>query len=220
MFELLLFAIALVGSLACGLYDLKTSNVPDSVCISMIALAILIHSVYGFTTGDFTNLINSFIFGGLFLAFGLLMYLTGQWGGGDGELLVSMGFLLPTLSFANTVFPFAISFFMNSFFIGAIYSIAYSLVLIYRNPKLIADLSDSIRNSRLPMILLGIFALSVAFLLVSEFILFILSSFIMILIFFQRFSCSDLSASITSIAASTEAATDGGKLDEKKKDLV
>lgn len=188
MFELLLFAIALIGSLACGLYDLKTSNVPDSVCVLMIASAILLHSFYGLSTGDFSNLINSFLFGGLFLAFGLLMYFTGQWGGGDGELLVAIGFLVPTFSSVSTFFPFAISFFINTFFIGAIYSIGYSLFLAYRNPKIGKNFFNNIGNSRMSIFLLLIICVSISFLLTSQFILAVLSFFIFVLIVFQRFS--------------------------------
>ena len=185
MFELLLVAIALVGSFACGIYDLKTSNVPDSVCILMIASALLIHSVYGFYTGDFTNLIDSFLFGGLFLAFGLLMYFTGQWGGGDGELLVAMGFLLPNISFVNTLFPFALSFFINTFFIGAAYSIIYSLVLVYKNPKIGKDFWGKVANKRtvIPIAVLIIASLCLALVIVLPGVFFIPLILIATLIF-------------------------------------
>jgi len=188
MFELLLFTVALIGSLACGIYDMKTSNVPDSVCVLMIASAILLHSFYGLSTGDFSYLINSFMFGGLFLAFSLLMYFTGQWGGGDGELLIAIGFLLPNLSFVSTVFPFAISFFINTFFIGAIYSILYSLFLAYRNPKIGKNFLDNIGTSRLSIFLLLIICISISFLLTSQIILAVLTFLIFVLIVFQRFS--------------------------------
>ena len=191
MFELLLIVIALVGSFACGIYDLKTSNVPDSVCILMIASALMLYSISGFLTGDFTSLINSFIVGGLFLSFGLLMYFTGQWGGGDGELLVAMGFLLSGLPLVKSIFPIfslSLSFFVNSFFIGAIYSIAYSLVLVYRNPSISKDFVSNMRSSRMSLILLLVIAVSLLFLVISQFILSAISFFIAVLIFFQRFS--------------------------------
>jgi hypothetical protein len=64
------------------------------------------------------------------------MYYAGQWGGGDGELLVSLGVLLPSLYSVSTQFPFALSFFINSFFIGAVWSIAFSMYYVYRKPSL------------------------------------------------------------------------------------
>jgi len=162
MFELLLIAIALVGSLAAGIYDLKTSNIPDSLCIAMIIAGLVIHSVYGFLTGDFNNLINSLMFGGLFLAFSLAMYFTGQWGGGDGELLIAIGVLLPNLTIVNTYFPFAISFFINSFFIGAAYSLIYSIILVYRNDGISKSFFKSINQPPLIMVLLALILLSFA----------------------------------------------------------
>jgi len=157
-----LIAIALVGSLAAGIYDLKTSNIPDSLCIAMIIAGLVIHSVYGFLTGDFNNLINSLMFGGLFLAFSLAMYFTGQWGGGDGELLIAIGVLLPNLTIVNTYFPFAISFFINSFFIGAAYSLIYSIILVYRNDGISKSFFKSINQPPLIMVLLALLLLSFA----------------------------------------------------------
>ena len=126
MLEPLLIAIALVGGFASGLYDLKTTNVPDKVCITMIILGLILHIQTGIFTGDFSYFVNSLLYGGLFLGFGLLMYYAGQWGGGDGELLIAIGILLPNLSLVKTYFPFAISFFINSFFIGSFWSVIFS----------------------------------------------------------------------------------------------
>jgi Flp pilus assembly protein protease CpaA len=117
MLEILLIAIGLIGSFAAGLYDLKTTNVPDKLCIFMIMIGLILNFLTGVFTKDFSYFINSLLFGGLFLGFGLLMYYTSQWGGGDGELLVALGVLLPKLSIVKTYFPFALSFFINSFFI-------------------------------------------------------------------------------------------------------
>ena len=136
MLELLLIAIALIGSFAAGLYDLKTTNIPDKVCILMIISGIALYSLNGFLTNDFTLLSNSLFFGGLFLVFGLLFYYAGWWGGGDGELLIAIGILLPNVSFVKTYFPFAISFFINSWFIGLIFSVIYAIVLAYKDPKI------------------------------------------------------------------------------------
>ncbi|MFH0928973.1 MAG: A24 family peptidase [Candidatus Aenigmatarchaeota archaeon] len=189
MFELLLFVVAFIGSLACGLYDLKTSNVPDSVCLIMIASGFIIYTMYGFSTGDFTNLFNSLFYGGLFLGFGLLMYFTGQWGGGDGELLVATGVLLPVMPITNTVFPsFALSFFVNSFFIGAIYSITYSLVLVYKNPKISSKFFQNMKTSKVLLASAVVAALSTTFLLFSQPMFFALTILILVLIVFQRFS--------------------------------
>ncbi|NIM46973.1 MAG: hypothetical protein GTN40_02320 [Candidatus Aenigmarchaeota archaeon] len=146
MLELLLVAIALVGSFAAGLYDLKTTNVPDKVCVTMIILGLILHILTGIFTKDFTYFINSLLYGGLFLGLGLIMYYFGQWGGGDGELLVAIGVLLPNLSLVDTFFPFALSFFINSFFIGAFWSVIFSLYYVYKNQKLSKKFFNSFKD--------------------------------------------------------------------------
>lgn len=145
MFELLLIAIALTGSFAAGIYDLKTTNIPDKVCIAMIILGIIIHILNGFLTNDFTTLLNSLFFGGIFLIIGLLMYYAGWWGGGDGELLIAIGILLPSLSFVKTQFTFAISFFINTWFIGAIYSVIFMIILAYKDKRIGKSFFDRIK---------------------------------------------------------------------------
>lgn len=184
-----MIAIALIGSLAAGLFDLKTSNVPDSLCITMIIIGLIIHSFYGLSTGDFSNLINSLMFGGLFLAFGLVMYFTGQWGGGDGELLIAIGVLLPNLSLVNTYFPFAISFFINSFFIGAVYSVLYSIILAYRSPEVSKSFLKSVKQPYILSALIIFLSLSIFSFFYFR-ILSIIFSLSFILVLFWRFAKS------------------------------
>jgi Flp pilus assembly protein protease CpaA len=146
MLELLLIAIALIGSFAAGIWDLKTTNIPDKLCIFMIIIGLISNILIGVFTSDFSYFINSLLFGGLFLGFSLVMYYTGQWGGGDGELLVAIGVLLPKLSIVKTYFPFAISFFINSFFIGAFWSVIFSLYFVYKSPNLSKKFFNDFKN--------------------------------------------------------------------------
>lgn len=187
MFELLLIVVALIGSFAAGIYDLKTSNIPDTLCVLMIIFGLAVHSLYSFSTGDFSMLSSSLLFGGLFLAFGLLMYYSGQWGGGDGELLIAIGVLLPKLSIVKTYFPFAISFFINSFFIGAFYSIIYALILSYKIPSVPKNFFKSINKPLTIFLLISLALIS----LITFFYLRMLSIFfflIFVLIIFWKFS--------------------------------
>jgi Flp pilus assembly protein protease CpaA len=135
MFELVLISIALIGTGFAGYWDLKTTNVPDLLIIGMIIVAIILHATQGFMIGDFTNLINAFRYGGLFLLFGLIMYFTGQWGGGDGETLVAIGFLIPTATFVKTLLPFSLSYFVNMLLVGIVYSLIYVAYFVIKNPQ-------------------------------------------------------------------------------------
>ena len=128
MFELWYIIIALVGSIFCGLWDLKTSDIPDKICWLMISLGIGLHGLESYLIGSTAPLISSLTVGSIFLAFGIFMYYTGQWGGGDGELLTAIGFTLPTAS-VLTFFPFPVAFFFNLVFLGAFYSVIYVIFL-------------------------------------------------------------------------------------------
>jgi hypothetical protein len=57
-----------------------------------------------------------------------------------------MGVLLPYSTFVKTYFPFAISFFINSFFIGALWSIAFSFYFVYKNPDFTRKFFNSFKN--------------------------------------------------------------------------
>jgi len=190
MFELLLVAIALIGGFAAGIYDILTTNIPDKICILMIISGISLHILNGFLIDNFTMLLYSLLFGGIFLIFSLLMYYAGQWGGGDGELLIAIGVLLPNLSFSKTYFPFALSFFINSFFIGVIYSVLYSLFIAYRKPDISKGFFKDFKKSKNLIIILPTIFFSILFLLISQFLLSLLFFLMAILLVFEKFAKS------------------------------
>lgn len=188
MFEPFLLSVTVVGSFLAGIYDLKTSNVPDKLCIAMIIIGLLTHTYTGFMTGDFTNLINSFIFGGIFLAFGLAMYYTGQWGGGDGELLVTIGILVPTLESVQTYFPFSISFFINSFFVGAAYSILYSAIMMYNNRNMLKSFLKKFEGEKTKASMFVLSFLAALFFIYSSVFPLVITLTIIALVIFQKFA--------------------------------
>lgn len=114
----LLPIVAIIGSSVAGLYDLKTTNMPDRFIISLAVLGLLVYASHGIATGEYSLLMNSILIGSLFTAFGALMYFTGQWGGGDGEMLAAIGFMLPAVGQ---------NFFVNLFFIGALYTVIFAI---------------------------------------------------------------------------------------------
>ncbi len=131
MFEWILFAIGFVGFSLAGYWDLKTTEFPDWLPYSMIILALLVRGVYSFITKDFSIMTNSIFFGLIFLAFGLVLYFTKQWGDGDAWLMGTFGFLFPDPSgFAFTSpFPFPVVVFFNFFLIAFVYLMVYSIGL-------------------------------------------------------------------------------------------
>lgn len=139
MLEAARWAIALIGSTIAGLWDLKTTDIPDPVCVGMIALALLLAYFDG-------SMSITLMAGSLALAFSLAMYFAGQWGGGDGELLVANIMLLASIDES-----LALGFFVNLFLIGAVYSIVYCVVYAKINGKKLNLTSlEDIFVSRIP----------------------------------------------------------------------
>ncbi|HDJ96786.1 MAG TPA: prepilin peptidase [Candidatus Aenigmarchaeota archaeon] len=146
MLDNLLLSTALVGSAIAGIWDLKTTEIPDQVPYAMMAIGIVIHIVKSIVTSSYVPILNSCIVGLSFLGFGFLMYYTGQWGGGDAKLLSAIGFLLPTFP-TRTMFPFSVSFLLNLFFVGAIYMIIYAIALSFLERDVITRFVNDIKAS-------------------------------------------------------------------------
>ncbi len=134
MFEILYIIIALVGLTACGLWDLKTSNIPDQICIPLIFIGIILHAAESLVLGSWNPITMCLIVGGLYGVFAFTMYYSGQWGDGDAAMLIALGVLVPTAT-VPTFFPFALTLFINMVFVSAIYSVIYVLFLV-KNPKI------------------------------------------------------------------------------------
>ncbi len=140
-FSYIYIALALGGSAICGLYDLKTTNMLDRLAIAMIVSGIGLHAIESLLTGSIMPLALSLVAAGAFFAFGFFMYKAGYWGGGDGELLIAIGALVPyapfqsALSLSLSSLSFSLNLFINSFIIGGFYSIAYAGAIGVMNKK-------------------------------------------------------------------------------------
>ncbi len=117
--------LALLGSVIAGIWDLFTTDIPDEVTDSMIALGLFYWILESLKLGTIIPFSTSFIVGILFLAFGYILYKTGQWGGGDAKLLGAIGFLVPI--FNTTMFP--LHFLTNVFVVGAVYTVLYAIII-------------------------------------------------------------------------------------------
>jgi len=139
MIDLILLGVAFVGSVLAGLIDLKTTEIPDEIPLTMAVIAIVGFAVKSFLVWSYWPVLTSIIVGLGFLGFGLFMYYTGQWGGADATMLSAIGFLVPQLPQGITIeimFPFAVSFFFNVFLVGTLYMAIYSVILAFKDRKI------------------------------------------------------------------------------------
>jgi len=128
--------IGLIALIIASIFDIKSREVPDWLNYSLIGFAIgssLILSIYH---GYAHLLVNSLLGLALGLIIGLLMFYTGQWGGGDSKLIIGLSALIGLgVSDFGYGIPLLIIFLINILLVGAIYGLIFSLVKALLNFK-------------------------------------------------------------------------------------
>ncbi len=145
--------VGLVFLLVASLFDIKTREVPDWLNYALIAFSIgaaIILSVYH---NYYHILLNAILGLGVGLVLGLLMFYTGQWGGGDAKLIMGLssliGFSFSTISQSASYF---IIFVINLLLVGAIYGLGFSFVKALMNYKAFKEAIEKKLRTRLLII--------------------------------------------------------------------
>ena len=132
MLELL--AIVTILFLAAAAYwDLKTYEVPDWVSYGLLASATGIRALDSVSASSWQPLIEGTAGLIVFLAASLVMYYSGQWGGGDVKLMWGLGMAIGLPLSAQKPFvdifswPLLLVFWLNMLFLGAIWGISWLL---------------------------------------------------------------------------------------------
>ena len=132
----ILYSIAFVTLLIASYTDLKTREVPDWLNYSLMFAAVGLRLIFSLYYDNWAYFFEG-IFGlGALVAVGLLMFYTGQWGGGDSKMLMALGavFGIPLKLQGLFHTPMA-SFFVNLLLIGAAYGLIYSVYLALMHRK-------------------------------------------------------------------------------------
>jgi len=125
MYELLL-TITLVVILIASYTDIKTREVPDWLNYSLIASALGIRGVISLVYLDYHPITYGLIGLAAMFLLALLLFQTGQWGGGDAKLLMGVGAAMGIeFSWPPTILIFLILLVI----LGAIYGFIWSLSL-------------------------------------------------------------------------------------------
>ena len=82
MIDLLLLLVGLAVFIIGSITDIKTREIPDWVSYSAIILGLGLRLLYSLSTLDWSFFLYGLLGFGIFLALGLFMFYTGQWGGG------------------------------------------------------------------------------------------------------------------------------------------
>jgi len=148
--ELSLFVLLFFSALA-SYYDLKTTEIPDSIPAFLVTFFVLLLIVKYFESP--VLLLQNLGIGIAYSLLGVLMYLTGQWGGGDAQLLAAYGFSLPLISkfFLFTPSPPPITFLTNLFLVGAFYMLFYSFMFSLREKSVWEFLRKDLEGKKMKL---------------------------------------------------------------------
>jgi len=126
MIDIVKHAIALVYLVSGSVTDIRTREVSDWSNYGLIALGFMTsiaYSIYYSSMSFIYESISGFL---IFLAVALLMYYTGQWGGGDSKMLMGMGALYGFWWPGNS---FLLTFIINTLIAGAAYGIIWTVIV-------------------------------------------------------------------------------------------
>ncbi len=129
-----LFGLALIWIIFAVVQDLRKREVADWLNFSLVAFALAYRAFYSAYSLDWMFLVYGVLGFAMFFVLANLFYYSGVFAGGDAKLLMGIGIVLPFSGFLDLV-VIGLGFAMLLFFIGAIYSLIYSIFLVYGNYK-------------------------------------------------------------------------------------
>ena len=139
--NVLILTISLAALIIASYMDLKKREVADWLNFFLISAGIGISIIYSIYFLDYRYVF--FSIAGFLLSFliGYFMYYTGQWGGGDSKMLMGLGAIL---GFEFAFDSFLVKFYINILFAGALYGLAWIIVLFYLHKEKVFKKMDAI----------------------------------------------------------------------------
>lgn len=87
--------IAIVACLYASYSDLKWGIIPNKLTFPLIAIGIILNSVYAFMVGEIWSIVMCLVITGIIFALGYIFWKIGAWAGGDVKLFTALAALLP-----------------------------------------------------------------------------------------------------------------------------
>ena len=129
-----MFSAALIALGIASWSDMRTREVPDWLSFATIFFGLGARLLFSVIFDDWSFAYHGLIGGLAFLVVALVMFYTGQWGGGDSKLLIGIGAMIG-LDPKLTGIPILFIFWINTLFIGAFYGLVYSFFLAFKHRK-------------------------------------------------------------------------------------
>ncbi len=150
-----LYVLGLLVLVLASIFDFRSREVPDTLSYSFIACVIALRILFSLKFG-FSFLVEGFAGMLVLAAFSLILFYSGQWGGGDVKLLIGIGGLLGLkLSLFNPIIVFLACVAVA----GAVYGIAFIVVLALTH---LADFKRNFSHHLKKRIFLFMFSLALS----------------------------------------------------------
>ena len=128
-----LICFAALWLIFASVYDIKKRIIPNWAVISLAIFALGFRFFYSLFSNDFLFFYQGLIGLGIFFILGNLLYYARIFAGGDSNLMVALGTVLPFYdTFSRNLESFAL-FIVLFLFVGGIYGIFYSGILVTKN---------------------------------------------------------------------------------------
>jgi Flp pilus assembly protein protease CpaA len=130
VWELVVFVGLFIGSVT----DLVRKEVPDMLNYSLIAIGVILAIYNSYYYYSLNPLITSALGFGVAFLISMLLFKTGQWGGGDAKMLWGIG-TLSGFHLSELPFPFLLKFLVYSMLVGAVYGLLFMVYLAIKNKE-------------------------------------------------------------------------------------
>ena len=124
------FLVLVIGSIT----DLKTREVPDWVNYGLVLTGLGLNLLFSIIYSNSSFIISSILGLSIFFGIAYIMFYAGQWGGGDSKMLMGLGAMIG-FDVGDASRQFLFGFFINALFVGAAYGLLWSFYLVMKNRK-------------------------------------------------------------------------------------
>ena len=157
-----LFGLAIIWIAFAAVYDIRKREVPNWLNFSLVGFALAYRAFYASAFSDFGFFAYGLAGFAVFFVIANLFYYSKVFAGGDAKLLMGIGAVLPISSLIDLVYVGG-GFMMLMFFIGAAYSIVYSMIIAIRNKdKFGSEFRKNLSDKKYWLVVPAIFVLLVA----------------------------------------------------------
>lgn len=143
-----LFFVALIWIAFATVQDIKKREVANWLNFSLVAFALAYRAFYSSWFNDWMFFAWGLIGFALFFGLANLFYYSNVFAGGDAKLFMGLGIVLPISSLSDMLI-FGLGFVLLLFFVGAIYSLIYSVLIVRKNySKFSSEFEKNIGNRK------------------------------------------------------------------------